>query len=104
MDAVAADRGSGGHRGLQDIVERFHPNVQRLRVGIDRAPAETPVEEYVLQRFDESQREVMEKTKERAAEAVLYWFEAGTVAAANRYNAAVPPGDDSGASDRSEIE
>ncbi|MEM7165247.1 MAG: aminoacyl-tRNA hydrolase [Planctomycetota bacterium] len=87
---VRASGSAGGHRGLQDIADRFSAEVHRLRIGIGRPPSGRAVEEYVLESFDESQHELLAETIERAAEAAVCWLENGVVAAANQFNASVP--------------
>ena len=62
--------GPGGHNGLESIIVHFGTEaIPRLRIGIGAAPSEGAVD-YVLGRFFEEERPVVEKMIERAAEAV----------------------------------
>ncbi len=45
-------RGSAGHRGVESIIEVLgSKDFQRVRVGVNRPPAETPTDQYVLEDF-----------------------------------------------------
>lgn len=84
---LRAGGSSGGHNGLKDI-ERVlgSSDYPRLRLGIDAAPARIPGRDYVLGRFTEAQRVLLEPALDLAASAVLTWVESGMAAAMNRYN------------------
>ena len=84
---LRAGGSSGGHNGLKDI-ERVlgSNNYPRLRIGIDAAPARIPGRDYVLGRFTDSQRVLLEPALDLAAGAVLTWAEFGIAAAMNQYN------------------
>lgn len=56
---------SGGHRGVQSIIEKIGENFTRLKIGIGRGIA-TPPEEYVLQRFSDEELDVINDAIERA--------------------------------------
>jgi PTH1 family peptidyl-tRNA hydrolase len=79
---------SGGHNGLKDI-ERALGTSQypRLRVGVDPAPARIPGRDYVLGRFTETQRELVEPAIKRSTDALMTWIEKGINAAMNVFNA-----------------
>ena len=80
----------GGHRGMESIVENLRTDeVPRLRVGVggeDGPPPGTDLAEYVLAPFGEGEREAVERTVERAAEACEAWLARGVEAAMNEYN------------------
>lgn len=47
-----AEGGSGGHKGLQSIIETYATNaIPRLRIGIGRPPLQMEAADYVLSRF-----------------------------------------------------
>jgi PTH1 family peptidyl-tRNA hydrolase len=64
---------SGGHRGVQSIIDAIGENFMRLKIGIGRS-SEIPPEEYVLQRFNEEELKVIDgaitKTVERIFEII----------------------------------
>ena len=77
---------SGGHNGLESIFLHFaSEEIARLRIGIGAAPREGAVD-YVLGRFFEEERAEVEKTVERAAEAVKCAIDKGVLSAMNTFN------------------
>ncbi|MCX7793104.1 MAG: aminoacyl-tRNA hydrolase [Thermodesulfovibrionales bacterium] len=56
---------SGGHRGVQSIIEAIGENFTRLKIGIGRS-REFPPEEYVLQRFTAQELDIINDAIERA--------------------------------------
>lgn len=56
---------SGGHRGVQSIIEAIGEGFTRLKIGIGRSK-EIPPEEYVLQRFSDEELEIINEAIERA--------------------------------------
>ena len=62
---------SGGHRGIESILQAVGgAEFLRVKIGIGRPPAEMDPAAYVLQRFAESEREVIDEAFNRAADAV----------------------------------
>ncbi|MFQ5414729.1 MAG: aminoacyl-tRNA hydrolase [Phycisphaerae bacterium] len=86
---VRARGSSGGHNGLQDIIDRVgSSDWSRLRVGIgERVGAGTA---YVLSRFSEEECAGMHRARAWAADAVACWIEHGVGEAMNRFNGADP--------------
>lgn len=77
---------SGGHNGLESIFQHFGTDaVPRLRVGIGAAPAQGSVD-YVLGRFFEEERPLLDETIVRAAAAVKCAVDKGVIAAMNEFN------------------
>jgi PTH1 family peptidyl-tRNA hydrolase len=78
----------GSHNGLRDI-ERAIGTQQypRLRIGIDPAPPGFAGKDYVLGRFSQEQRPLVDAAVKRAVEAIAKWTESGIDAAMNRFNA-----------------
>jgi PTH1 family peptidyl-tRNA hydrolase len=77
---------SGGHNGLESIFEHFGTEaVPRLRVGIGAAPSHGAVD-YVLSRFFDEEKPVLDETIKRAAEAVKCAVDKGLFAAMNVFN------------------
>jgi PTH1 family peptidyl-tRNA hydrolase len=80
------DGGTAGHNGLESIIVQFGTEeIPRLRVGIGAAPREGAVD-YVLGRFFEEERSLVEKTIARAADAVKCAIDNGLLSAMNQFN------------------
>ena len=79
--------GSAGQKGMASIIERLGTEAfPRLRIGIDRPPGRMEAADYVLQKFSQSERKVLEPTLDRGVEAVLKFVTAGLDTAMNLYN------------------
>ena len=69
----------GGHNGLESVFEHFGTEaVPRLRVGIGAAPSQGAVD-YVLGRFFDEEKPVLDEAIKRAAEAVKCAVDKGAV-------------------------
>ncbi|HVF73093.1 MAG TPA: aminoacyl-tRNA hydrolase [Chthoniobacterales bacterium] len=78
--------GTGGHNGLESIIVHFGTeDIPRLRVGIGAPPREGATD-YVLGRFFDEEKPVVEKTVARAAEAVKCAIDNGLLSAMNQFN------------------
>jgi PTH1 family peptidyl-tRNA hydrolase len=78
----------GGHNGLRDIQRALATNqYPRLRVGIDAPPPRFPGRDYVLGKFTDEQRKLLEPALNRAAGALVAWIESGIGSAMNQFNA-----------------
>lgn len=78
--------GTGGHNGLESIIVRFGTEaIPRLRLGIGAAPTDGAVD-FVLGRFFEEERPLVEKTVARAADAVKCAIDKGVLSAMNLFN------------------
>lgn len=83
---LRTEGGTGGHNGLESIIVQFGTEaIPRLRFGIGAAPGEGAVD-YVLGRFFEEERPVVEKTIARAADAVKCAIDKGVLSAMNLFN------------------
>jgi PTH1 family peptidyl-tRNA hydrolase len=79
--------GSGGHKGLTDIIQRLGTqDFPRIRFGIGRPPGRMDPAAYVLQGFSPDELPVVEQTVARALKAVETWLTDGIETAMNRYN------------------
>ena len=77
---------SGGHNGLESIFQHFGTdNVPRLRVGIGAPPSDRAVD-YVLGRFFDEEKKVLDEALVRAAAAVQCAIDKGANAAMNEFN------------------
>ncbi len=81
---VKVGGGAGGHNGLRSLISRLGPDFVRVRIGIGRPPAGSPmsVTDYVLGRMDSAVRDAVS----RAGDAVETVVEEGPEAAMNRFN------------------
>jgi len=84
---VRAKGGSGGHRGMADIIRRLGTQeFPRIRFGIGRPPTRMDPADYVLQRFSADEEPLIAEAVERAVAAVGLWLRDGIDAAMNAYN------------------
>jgi PTH1 family peptidyl-tRNA hydrolase len=83
---LRTEGGTGGHNGLESIIVHLGTQaIPRLRIGIGAAPGEGTTD-YVLGRFFEEERPVVEKAIERAADAVKCAIDKGVLSAMNLFN------------------
>ncbi len=79
--------GSGGHNGLKSIIEAAgDEKFARIRIGVGEPAAGMQMEDHVLSRPSSDIEETLEKTAERAAEAVEMLITAGASKAMNLFN------------------
>jgi PTH1 family peptidyl-tRNA hydrolase len=77
---------SGGHNGLQSIIESFGTDmVPRLRFGIGAA-ADQPMTNHVLGRFSADEMEAVGESVTRARDAIAFAQENGLEPTMNKYN------------------
>ncbi len=80
------DGGTAGHNGLESVIVQFGTEeIPRLRIGIGAAPREGSVD-YVLGRFLEEERPLVEKAIARAVDAVKCAIDNGLLSAMNLFN------------------
>jgi len=80
--------GSGGHRGMQSIIEALgSQDFPRLRIGIGRPPEGVDPADYVLQDFSTEEEALIREVLERAIAAVETWLNEGIDEAMGRFNA-----------------
>jgi PTH1 family peptidyl-tRNA hydrolase len=83
---IRLEGGTGGHNGLESIITQFGTEaIPRLRIGIGAAPNAGAVD-YVLGRFFEEERPIVEKTIARAVDAVKCAIDKGALSAMNLFN------------------
>lgn len=89
---IRPNGGTGGHNGLESIIVQFGTDeIPRLRLGIGAAPEQGAVD-YVLGRFFEEEKPVVQATIQRAVEAVKCAIDKGVVSAMNTFNPEIVPG------------
>lgn len=78
---------SGGHNGLKDIIRHLgSEDFKRIRVGVGEKPRGCDLADYVLGHFSDKEREIMDESITRAAEAVEVMIAEGPDAAMNQFN------------------
>jgi peptidyl-tRNA hydrolase len=78
--------GSGGHKGIRSIMERLaSPDFARTRIGIGH-PADHETVDWVLGRFAPDEKDLIDQTIKKAADAVERWVTGGITEAMNAYN------------------
>jgi len=83
------ERGSaGGHNGLKSVIANLGGSEEfiRVRVGVGGKPDQYDLVDYVLGRFHGEDAEVMEKAREKAADAVADLLSMDTGDVMSRYN------------------
>ena len=81
-------RGSaGGHNGLKNIILYLgHDEFCRIRMGVGEKPEGYDLADYVLGHFSDKEREIMDESITRAAQAVEVMITDGPDAAMNQFN------------------
>ena len=78
--------GDGGHKGVHSVIyELGDEGFARIRIGIGH-PQDQDVVDYVLQPFDPTEMEVVEKSIPGAALGVKSWVRLGVQRAMNTFN------------------
>lgn len=78
---------SGGHKGLQSMIETLQTQTfSRLRIGIGAPLPGQALEEYVLSKLDRSEKKTLIEAVTVATEAALYCLSEGLDAAMSRFN------------------
>lgn len=78
---------AGGHNGIKDIVRCLGTeNFLRIKVGVGAKPKGWDLADYVLSRFVDSDRKLVDEAIEKAADAVEMMISKGVDAAMNEYN------------------
>jgi PTH1 family peptidyl-tRNA hydrolase len=84
---VRPQGGSGGHRGLQSVIDRLgRSDFARLRFGVGRSGESLDTVDWVLRPFSVSEEAALEQRIPQAAQALRTVLLAGVPSAMNRYN------------------
>ncbi len=88
---VKSGGGHGGHNGLRDLVSKLgSADFHRIRVGIGRPQGSMATSDWVLSRWAVSQREQLQRIRERASEAIEHLLLQGPLEAMNHFNGMEP--------------
>ncbi len=83
--------GTAGHNGLASLKEKLREDFCRLKIGIGRPPKEMSGSvDYVLGRWPEDERSLVDEALERAAEAAALWVSEGLSKAQLKINRRPP--------------
>jgi PTH1 family peptidyl-tRNA hydrolase len=86
---LKAGGGNAGHNGLKSIEQHLHTNgYLRIRIGIGKPPGRQAGADFVLKRPGKVERELLEVSVARAADAVEAILAVGPEAAMNQVNTA----------------
>lgn len=78
---------SGGHNGIKSIITKLGTqDFKRLKIGIDRPPANLEAADYVLTKFRSEEKEVTNKTIEKAVMGIELFLNENIQQAMNKYN------------------
>ncbi|MBO1004721.1 aminoacyl-tRNA hydrolase [Pseudogracilibacillus auburnensis] len=78
---------AGGHNGIKSTIAHLGTDkFNRIRVGIDRPPAGMPVPNYVLSKFNNSEKEQIEDVIKACADASEDWLDKPFLEVMNRFN------------------
>ncbi|MFH5830810.1 aminoacyl-tRNA hydrolase [Halalkalibaculum sp. DA3122] len=78
---------AGGHNGIKDVINKVGTKqFPRLRIGIGDDFRNGNQVGYVLSKFSDEERQLMDDTLDRACDAVLTFVEYGIDTAMNNYN------------------
>ncbi|MDE6844613.1 MAG: aminoacyl-tRNA hydrolase [Lachnospiraceae bacterium] len=78
---------AGGHNGLKNIILNLgHDEFHRVKMGVGEKPAGYDLADYVLGHFPKEEREIMDESAKRAADAVEVMITDGVDTAMNQYN------------------
>lgn len=67
---IKRNGGSAGHKGLKSIIENYGEDFIHVYVGIDH-PASLSVPDYVLSRFSQSEKALIDKATDKVRDAVI---------------------------------
>ena len=78
---------AGGHNGMKDIIARTGTDqFARVKVGVGEKPAGWDLADYVLSRFSQAERELVEEAIGHAVDVVALMVQGRTDEAMNLYN------------------
>ncbi len=84
---IVAGGGAGGHRGVSSLIDSLATReFPRIKIGVGRPLDATPVEQYVLSRFEADELAVLADKMELLVEGVRLFVKRGTAAAMNHIN------------------
>ena len=84
---IVINRGAGGHKGIRSISNLLGTREYvRIKIGIGRPPPPVPVERYVLSKFSDEEKKILQESVEVIEQAVQLILTENTAVAMNRIN------------------
>ena len=85
---IVKNRGSAGHKGVESIIKTVgNKNLIRLRIGIQpKTGKPKKPESFVIKNFTPEEKNIVEKTLKKTAEALNYFIENDLEKTMNKYN------------------
>ena len=84
---VRPNGSSGTHNGMRSIIYQLQTDrFPRIKIGIGKAPEGWDMADYVLGKFSEEERKIVNDSITRAADAASMTVASGVTAAMNKYN------------------
>lgn len=80
---------SGGHNGLQSIIDLIGNNFPRLRCGIGLPPAHQDHADYVLSDFFKDELKMKNEMIQKAVDAFLFYLDEGILKSMTIFNASI---------------
>jgi len=78
---------SGGHNGIKNIINILGTqNINRIRIGIDKAPKNFEINNYVLSKFLDCELEKINYAINLACEAIDFILKNNIISAMNKFN------------------
>lgn len=78
---------NGGHNGIKSVVQNIGTEkFDRIKIGIGPQPPYMKSEDFVLGQFSKEEREELDKTMDKALEAVFFYLDNDLYKAQNKYN------------------
>jgi PTH1 family peptidyl-tRNA hydrolase len=89
---IRASGSAGGQKGLADTIRHLGTDkISRLRVGVGRPPGRMAASDYVLQRFSDADRQLVDVCVQEAADGLERWVNDGIEKAMNLLNPSKEP-------------
>jgi PTH1 family peptidyl-tRNA hydrolase len=89
---IRASGSAGGQKGLADTIRHLGTDkISRLRVGVGRPPGRMAASDYVLQRFSDADRQLVDVCVQEAADGLEHWLKDGIEKAMNLLNTSKEP-------------
>ena len=81
---------AGGQKGLNDIIKRLGTQeIPRLRFGVGPVPERWNPADFVLGKFSEDEKPIVEQNIRASADAIEHWNNSGIESMMNRFNKSV---------------
>lgn len=89
---MRASGSAGGQKGLADTIRHLGTDrISRLRVGVGRPPGRMAASDYVLQRFPDNDRQLVDVCIQEAVDGLEHWIRNGIEQAMNLVNPSREP-------------